>query len=50
MRSCLPYFFLLAGKKAPSACRIAALDGDIVDEPRLAELCGGEKPDRSLAA
>src|SRR5580704_4323027 len=36
--------------KAASAGRIAALDGDIVDEPRLAELCGGEKPDRSLAA
>ena len=30
--------------------RIAALKGDIVDEPRVAEFCGCEKPDRSLAA
>ncbi len=29
---------------------IAGLNGDIVDEPRRAEPCRGQKPDRALAA
>ena len=32
------------------AVPIARLKGDIVDEPRLAEFCRGEKANRSLAA
>jgi hypothetical protein len=48
MRSSLPYL-LPFREKAPSDGRIAALDSDIVDEPRVAEPCRCEKPDGSLA-
>src|SRR5580700_894304 len=49
MRSSLPYFSCLR-RRLRLTGRIASLKGDIIDETRLAELCRGEKPDRSLAA
>jgi hypothetical protein len=51
MRSSLSYFLPLSGKRRHRlAGGVVALDRDIVDEPRVAEPCRGEKPDRSLAA
>src|SRR5580704_7061450 len=49
-RACHIFSRLRGKRRLRSAGRIAALDSDIVDEPRVAERCGGEKPDRSLAA